>query len=154
LNAIFVDTLDMDLERLQRVNQTLASVREDTGWRSSPELKAIDTLVIRPSERIDAIASSYARELPRAMRFLARRLGVLDPNGAGVLSYLLFGRGYCRQLINLGFADGMSRREEIRDFLGYGDAVARKSSVRQLRGLARPKDVLEPVQAVHLPRRF
>jgi NTE family protein len=154
LNAIFVDTLDMDLERLQRVNQTLARVREDTGWRSSPELKAIDTLVIRPSERIDAIASSHARELPRAMRFLARRLGVLDPNGAGVLSYLLFGRGYCRQLINLEFADGMSRCEEIRDFLGYGDAVARKSSVRQLRGLARPKDVLEPVQAVHLPRRF
>ena len=30
LNAIFVDTLDMDLERLQRVNQTLASAREDT----------------------------------------------------------------------------------------------------------------------------
>ena len=143
LNAIFVDTLDMDLERLQRVNQTLASVREDTEWRSSPELKAIDTLVIRPSERIDAIASPHARELPRAMRFLARRLGVLDPNGAGVLSYLLFGRGYCRQLIDLGFADGMSRREEIRDFLGYRDAVARKLSVRQLHEVARPKDVLE-----------
>jgi NTE family protein len=138
LNAIFVDTLDMDLERLQRVNQTLASVREDDGWRSSPELKAIDTLVIRPSERIDAIASSHARELPRAMRFLGRRLGVLDPNGAGVLSYLLFGRGYCRHLIDLGFADGMSRREEIRDFLGLRDAVARKPSVRQPRPPARP----------------
>jgi NTE family protein len=144
--------MDMDLERLQRVNQTLASVREDTGWRSGPELKAIDTLVIRPSERIDAIASSHARELPRAMRFLARRLGVLDPNGAGVLSYLLFTRGYRRRLIDLGFADGMSRREEIRDFLGYRDEVARKSGIRQLRGLARPEDVLEPVQAVHLPR--
>ncbi len=147
LNAIFVDTLDMDLERLQRVNQTLASVREDTGWRSSPDLKAIDTLVIRPSERIDAIATSHAGELPRAMRFLARRLGVLDPNGAGVLSYLLFERGYCRRLIDLGFADGMSRREEIRDFLGYGDAVDRKSLVRQPRGPARRKAALEPAIA-------
>jgi NTE family protein len=128
LDAIFIDTLDMDLERLQRVNQTLASVREDTGWRSSPELKAIDTLVIRPSERMDAIAASHARELPRAMRFLARQFGVLDPNGAGVLSYLLFERGYCRQLIDLGFSDGMSRRAEILDFLGYGDAVDRQSS--------------------------
>jgi NTE family protein len=151
LNAIFVDTLDMDLERLQRVNQTLASVREDTGWRSSPELKAIDTLVIRPSERIDAIAAAHARELPRAMRFLARRLGVLDPNGAGVLSYLLFERGYCRHLIDLGFADGMSRREEIRDFLGYRDAVDRKSGVRQPRAPARPKVVQEPVQAARSP---
>jgi NTE family protein len=150
LNAIFIDTLDMDLERLQRVNQTLANVREDTAWRSSPELKAIDTLVVRPSERIDAIASSHARELPRAMRFLARRLGVLDPNGAGVLSYLLFGRDYCRSLINLGFADGMSRREEIRDFLGLRDAAARKSSVRHPRGPARPKEVLEPDQPRYL----
>ena len=131
LDAIFIDTLDMDLERLQRVNKTLASVREDIGWRSSPELKAIDTLVIRPSERIDAIAASHAPELPRAMRFLARRLGVLDPNGAGVLSYLLFERGYCRHLIDLGFADGMCRREEILDFLGYGGAVDRKSSVQR-----------------------
>jgi NTE family protein len=147
LNAIFVDTLDMDLERLQRVNQTLASVREDTGWRSSPELKAIDTLVIRPSERMDAIAASHARELPRAMRFLGRRLGVLDPNGAGALSYLLFDRGYCRDLIDLGFADGMSRREEIRDFLGLGGAVDRKSSARSPRGPARRKGGIEPATA-------
>jgi NTE family protein len=151
LNAIFIDTLDMDLERLQRVNQTLASVREDTGWRSSPELKAIDTLVIRPSERIEAIASAHARELPRAMRFLGRRLGVLDPNGAGVLSYLLFERAYCRDLIDLGFADGMSRREEIRDFLGYRDAVDRKSSGRPPRGTARRKEVLKPARALPLP---
>jgi hypothetical protein len=69
---------------------------------------------------------------------------VLDPNGAGVLSYLLFERGYCRQLIDLGFSDGMSRREEILDFLGYGDAVDRQSSVQPLRGSARRKELLEP----------
>src|SRR5882762_9879196 len=101
LDAIFIDTLDMDLERLQRVNQTLAQVRENTGWRSAPELKTIDTCIIRPTERMDMIAASHAHELPRAMRFLARRIGVLDPNGAGVLSYLLFESGYCRRLMDL-----------------------------------------------------
>lgn len=151
LDAIFIDTLDMDLERLQRVNQTLASVREDTGWRSSPELKAIDTLVIRPSERMDAIAASHARELPRAVRFLARQFGVLDPNGAGVLSYLLFERGYCRQLIDLGFSDGMSRRAEILDFLGYEDAVDRQSSFQPLRGPARRRELLEPAAVPEQP---
>jgi NTE family protein len=60
LDAIFIDTLDMDLERLQRVNNTLASVREDIGWRSSPELKTVHTLVIRPSVRLDAIAAAHA----------------------------------------------------------------------------------------------
>src|SRR5580693_5726574 len=56
LDAIFIDTLDMDLERLQRVNQTLAGVRQDPGSRSSPALKTIDALVIRPTERMDVIA--------------------------------------------------------------------------------------------------
>jgi NTE family protein len=131
LDAIFIDTLDMDLERLQRVNQTLACVRQDNGWRSSPELKAIDTLVIRPTERMDVIASSHAQELPRAMRFLARRIGVLDPNGAGVLSYLLFESGYCRDLIDLGFWDGMARRPEILSFLGYEHPVDRRPRTPQ-----------------------
>jgi NTE family protein len=145
LDAIFIDTLDMDLERLQRVNQTLACVREDTGWRSNPELKAIDTLVIRPTEQMDTIAASHARELPRAMRFIARRIGVLDPNGASVLSYLLFESGYCRHLINLGYADGMGRRCEILDFLGYGHSAGAKSSVRQGRRRARGKAIRDPI---------
>lgn len=37
LNAIFIDTLDMDLERLQRVNQTIAQIpaeRRTTDARS------------------------------------------------------------------------------------------------------------------------
>jgi NTE family protein len=160
LDAIFIDTLDMDLERLQRVNQTLACVREDTGWRSNPELKAIDTLVIRPTEQMDAIAASHARELPRAMRFIARRIGVLDPNGASVLSYLLFERGYCRHLINLGYADGMGRRCEILDFLGYGQSVGAKPSVpqghRRVDGKAirDPTTVPEPSRAATLISRI
>jgi hypothetical protein len=88
--------------------------------------------------------------LPRAMRFLARRLGVLDPNGAGVLSYLLFERGYCRRLIDLGFADGMCRREEILDFLGYGSAADRKASVQRPR---RPAERKEAVERPMVPER-
>ena len=131
LDAIFIDTLDIDLERLQRVNQTLARVRPDTGWRSSPGLKEIETLVIRPTERMDAIAASHAQELPRALRFLAHRIGVLDPNGAGVLSYLLFESGYCRHLIDLGFSDGMARRPEILRFLGCESSIDRASGTAQ-----------------------
>jgi len=35
------------------------------------------------------------------MRLLMSRVGVLEPNGARVLSYLLFERGYCRHLMHL-----------------------------------------------------
>jgi NTE family protein len=127
LDAIFLDTLDMDLERLQRVNQTLANVREDIGWRMRPPLQSIDSLVIRPSQRLDRIAAAHAAELPRAMRFLTRRMGVLDPNGAAVLSYLLFGGGYCRTLTGLGYSDGMARRSEILHFIGYDHTFERSS---------------------------
>jgi NTE family protein len=146
LDAIFIDTLDMDLERLQRVNQTLARVRENTGWQSSPELKTIDTLIIRPTQRMDMIAASHAHELPRAMRILARRIGAMDPNGAGVLSYLLFESGYCRHLIDLGYSDAMSRRPELLDFLDYGHSEE-SSDVPQPYRQTRRKETPEPAAA-------
>jgi len=120
LDAIFIDTLDMDLERLLRVNQTLACIPDSAGLQHRPALQRIEALVIRPSERIDSIAAAYAHELPLVMRFAMQRLGVLEPNGARVLSYLLFEQAYCRHLMRLGFSDGTAHREQILRFLGYG----------------------------------
>jgi NTE family protein len=137
LDAIFIDTLDMDLERLQRVNQTLSGMRPNPPEAVSPALKTIATLTVRPSKRMDAIAASHARELPRAMRFLARRAGMLDPNGAGVLSYLLFESGYCRQLMGLGYTDARSRRREILDLLGYGSPIHENVVGRSFASIAR-----------------
>ena len=119
LDAIFIDTLDMDLERLQRVNRTVSSIPEEVRSRPGAELRAIATLVIRPSEPMDEIALAHADELPRAMRLLMRRIGVLEPNGARVLSYLLFERAYCRHLMRLGFSDAMAQCVRILEFLGH-----------------------------------
>jgi NTE family protein len=126
LDAIFIDTLDMDLERLQRVNQTISQIPADRRANDAPALRTIETLVIRPSRWMDLIAAAYARELPRTMRFLMRRVGVLEPNGARVLSYLLFEGSYCRRLMHLGFTDAISQRENILRFLGYDSAGALK----------------------------
>jgi NTE family protein len=119
LDAIFIDTLDMDLERLQRVNRTLASLPAEVRNQPGAALRTIETLVIRPSEPIDEIAVAHADELPRTMRLLMRRVGVLEPNGARVLSYLLFERVYCRHLMHLGFSDGMAQCARILEFLGH-----------------------------------
>jgi len=118
LDSIFIDTLDTDLERLQRVNQTLTNIPEEVRSRPGAALRTVETLVIRPSEPVDEVAIAHADELPRTMRRLMRRIGVLDPNGARVLSYLLFERGYCRHLMHMGFSDGMAQRARILDFLG------------------------------------
>jgi NTE family protein len=124
LDAIFIDTLDMDLERLQRVNQTIAQIPAERRTNDVRALRTIETLVIRPSRWMDIIAAAHAKELPRTMRFLMRRLGVLEPNGARVLSYLLFERGYCRRLMHLGFSDAISQRSNILSFLGYDSSGA------------------------------
>jgi NTE family protein len=130
LNAIFIDTLDMDLERLQRVNQTISQIPADRRSTDARSLRTIETLVIRPSRLMDVIAAAHAKELPRTMRFLMRRVGVLEPNGARVLSYLLFERGYCRHLMHLGFTDAMTQRHNILSFLSHDSSGALKRTPR------------------------
>jgi len=131
LDAIFIDTLDMDVERLQRVNRTLDFIPEELGGRQKAGLRAIETLVIRPSKPIAEIAAAHVDDLPRVMRWVMSRVGVLEPNGARVLSYLLFERGYCRHLMRLGFSDAMAQRERILGFLGYGSLFPRLREGRQ-----------------------
>jgi NTE family protein len=130
LNAIFIDTLDMDLERLQRVNQTISQIPADGRTTDPRSLRTIETLVIRPSRLMDVIAAAHAEELPRTMRFLMRRVGVLEPNGARVLSYLLFERDYCRHLMHLGFTDAMTQRQNILSFLSHDSSGALKRTPR------------------------
>jgi len=72
------------------------------------------------TQPIAEITAAHVNELPRVMRWVMSRVGVLEPNGARVLSYLLFERGYCRHLMRLGFSDAMLQRERILSFLGYG----------------------------------
>jgi NTE family protein len=120
LDAIFIDTLDADLERLQRVNRTIGLIPHESHPDQSLPLRGVQTLVVRPSRPLDDLAAPYVAELPRAVRFMLRRAGALAPNGGRILSYLLFEPGYCRRLVRLGFADARARREEIIAFLRAG----------------------------------
>ena len=116
LNSIFLESLDADLERLQRINRTISLIAtEDQG---KTPLRPVDVLVVSPSEDLGEIARKYARHLPRPVRFLLRGLGVRNSSGTSLLSYLLFEKPYCRRLIALGYADTMQRKTEVLKFLG------------------------------------
>ncbi len=118
LNSIFLDTLDADVERLQRVNKIIALIPESHLQEGAVMLRPVDVLIISPSEDLEQIASLHAHTLPRPVRYLFRRLGAMKRGGSNLVSYLLFEKGYCRALIGLGYADAMVRRKEILDFLG------------------------------------
>jgi NTE family protein len=117
LTSIFLDSLEMDLERMQRINRTLTMIPPDRRRNHEMRLRPIETLVITPSEEIDEIASRYANHLPRSVRIFLGGIGATRRSGATLLSYLLFDRDYCRALIRLGYKDAMARRDELAAFV-------------------------------------
>ncbi len=117
LNSIFLDSLEVDIERLQRINKTISLIPREQRDKHNMQLREVDVLVISPSEEIDRIAAHYSRELPRSIRFLLRGLGAARTGGATLTSYLLFEPAYCRALIALGYKDTMARREEVLKFI-------------------------------------
>ena len=129
MSSIFLDALAVDVERLRRINATLALLTPRA--RAETTLKPIDVLVIAPSERLDDIAAKHLGSLPGPIRALLRGVGVSgegdDARGAALASYLLFEAPYTRELMTLGFDDTMSRRDEVATFFGW-DKAARESA--------------------------
>lgn len=115
LDSVFIDSLDSDLERLNRINTTLSKIPQKVRKREF-ELKSIDTLVINPSLDLNLIAREHFKAMPRTLRFFLKRIGVDGDSGDAILSYLLFEKPFTRALIALGHQDAMDKRDEILQF--------------------------------------
>jgi NTE family protein len=120
LNSIFLDSLAVDLERLQRINRTLEAVDRGKAQIHGLALRHVDVLVISPSEPIERIAARHLQHFPRTVRFLLRSVGAMNRNGSNLASYLLFEPPFVQALIALGHADTLSRRDEVLAFLQGG----------------------------------
>ncbi len=112
--SIFLDALPSDIERVERVNQTVRLIPE--AERAKTGLREIGLLAIAPSRRLDVIAIPHVKALPRTVRTILRMLGATGRRGSGLASYLLFDRAYTRRLIDLGRKDAAARAEQIRKF--------------------------------------
>ena len=119
LNSIFLDSLEVDLERLQRINRTLELIPRELLEQSNYPLHRVDFRVITPTEELEKIAVAHRDELPRTIRMLLHTVGAMRRSGANLLSYLLFERSYCRALIQLGYNDTMARKDDLVAFLGW-----------------------------------
>lgn len=116
MDSIFLDSLEVDIERLNRINKTLELVPEEI--RQRMHLHHVEVLQIAPSQSIEKIAGLYAKQLPWAIRLLLGSVGAMRNNASNLVSYLLFEKDFCRALIDLGYQDAMNRKQEIVDFLG------------------------------------
>jgi len=116
LNSIFLDSLMVDIERLERINRTLSVIPEEFAARSKIELRPVKVLFISPSHPIERIAARFVHELPPMVRFILRPTGAMNRAGSNLASYLLFEETFCRALIDLGYQDTTGRAAEVRAF--------------------------------------
>ena len=114
LDSLFMDQLNADLERITQYNKT-------------PGVRQIESLLMTPSQDVNEIARRHTHELPRALRVLLRALGATGSASTLLLSYLLFERGFTRELIALGEADTRARADEIRAFLALEQSLSFRS---------------------------
>lgn len=116
LDTIFADTLESDLERLHRINATLAMLPKSED-PANKNLKHIDSLVLNPSHDFNTIAVDYFCDLPLSIRILLRSIGITNDSESSLVSYLLFEKRFCQHLIKLGFEDTMEKETIIKEFL-------------------------------------
>lgn len=114
VNAIFLDVIDEDVARMERMNELLRKMAP----HERDGLKPIDLLVLRPTVDLGKLAGEYERYLPRKLKLLFRALGAKETDSPDFMSYLMFEPSYMRRIIEIGEADVDARLDDIRVFLG------------------------------------
>lgn len=114
LNAVLLDGIELDLERLQRVNALMDLVPQ--GLHDTLPYQKVEVLSIAPSADIGEIAAQKHHKLPPVIRYLLKGLGRIE-EASEIVSYLLFDPSFCTQLIEIGYEDGMKQKEDIQRFL-------------------------------------
>lgn len=111
LNAIFLDSLDSDLERLERINRTIQKQQDSSG-----ELRPIQYLAISPSQDLGALAKDSINQFPRGLKFLFSGIGSRKDRGLELLSYMSFEENYTSKLVQIGIEDANKNRDKILEF--------------------------------------
>ena len=134
-NALLLDPVATDLQVLQRFNRVMEVIdvalpateraRMDAVLEQERGMtyRRIPTLVFEPSKNIGVLAGEHLRRhaggwnLGRFYEWLLSRAANADSTWeADLASYLLFDGGWAETLIELGRADALAKRDEVRAF--------------------------------------
>jgi NTE family protein len=123
-NAIFLDLIDQDVVRLERLNRLLRQLPEE----QRDGLRVVDIMVVRPSRDLGRLASEYEMRLPAMFRWMTRGLGTRQTSSPDILSLLMFQEEYISRLIALGEEDGEARMEELAAFVNGKHQLAARET--------------------------
>ena len=118
--SVFHDTLQSDVEQVQRVSDTLAKLPPELA--AALPYRPVNVMAIQPSFSLDELAHKHIGSLPAATRNTLTGLGALDPSrgaagsAAALASYLLFEADFIQALIELGAGDAWRRKAELLAF--------------------------------------
>ena len=114
VNAIFLDAIDEDVTRMERMNELLLQLPPER----RDGMKPIDLFVLRPSQDLARLAAKYQRYLPMSVKLFTRALGAHETESPDVISMLMFEPKYTECLIEIGEHDVEQRLPELTTFLG------------------------------------
>jgi len=140
LNALLLDRVETDIERLRLFNAVLERGMEVYGrdfldrinepivsQRGRP-YRIVDSLLLSPSRDLGAMASECLHDDEGERSLVGRTLASVVARGtlgeADLLSYLFFDRAYTRRLVDLGRADAEAAADDLCAFLDPGRAVS------------------------------
>jgi len=122
-DTLFMDSLDADIERMRRINHTITETKDKRVEYQDTSLRQIEYLMISPSRDIREIVERYVVNFPRSVRILLKGIGALTREGRPLMSYLMFDAPFCKELMELGYEDGMAAREQILHILGRDELI-------------------------------
>ncbi len=113
--TLFMEALEIDLERMNRINYLTRLSETSLKDQSGQTLKAVDCLVMTPSQDLCSIINKHANLFPKDMHLTLRLLGG-NNEATQLASYLCFEGPFCQELIQLGYDDAYGREVELRNF--------------------------------------
>ena len=111
MDAIFLDSLEADIERLEKMNIMVAIMGKHSPWRHIPIFS------LNPSRDIGEMTKKLNSEMPKILRFFLNSIGITGQSGLDLLSYLAFDSSYTMEITELGYEDTMARKSEIIKFI-------------------------------------
>jgi len=159
LNALLLDRIDEDVERLERINAYLEAgerrygpnfvneINRELDALGGRRLRKLTTVIVRPSEDLSRLGADFVRQRafksqPSGMlgRLIARIANGDLGDEADLLSYLLFDGAFAARLIELGESDARARHDELCAFFSRVQGGGGQSgSERQISPLSRPR---------------